>query len=120
MIFGGQANKAIQDINELTQKMKTPNNTHFYLSEIPPPQKKNRININTLINHVNSHIRDTCSKLKNVECMPTPVTKQHLSPGEIHLNNKGQQYLTAAMAEVFNNHTLNGESFYIPTIITRT
>ena len=36
--------------------------------------------------------------------MPTPVTKQHLSRGGIHLNDKGQQKLTAAMAEVFNNH----------------
>ena len=39
-------------------------------------------------------------KIENVDYMPTPVTKQHLSRGGIHLNDKGQQKLTAAMAEV--------------------
>ena len=74
------------------------------------------------ITHVvsGSHIRDICSKLKNVDYMPTPVTKQHLSRGGIHLNDKGQQKLTAVMAEVFNNHAVTGQSFHIPTIITRT
>ena len=72
-------------------------------------------------NHVNSHIRYICSKLKNVDYMPIPVTQQHLSRGGIHLNDKGQQKLTAAaMAEVINNHTVTGQSFHIPTIITRT
>ena len=52
--------------------------------------------------------------------MPTPVTKQHLSRGGKHLNDKGQQKLTAAMAEVFNNHAATGQSFHILTIITRT
>ena len=52
--------------------------------------------------------------------IPTPVTKQHLSRDGIHLNDKGQQKLTAAIAEVFNNHRVNGPSFHIPTIITRT
>ena len=70
--------------------------------------------------HNTSHIRDICSKLKNVDYMPTPVTKQHLSRGGIHLNDKGQQKLTAAMADVFNNHAVTGQSFHIPTIITRT
>ena len=31
--------------------------------------------------------------------MPTPVTKQHLNRGGIHLIDKGQQKLTAAMAD---------------------
>ena len=61
---------------------------------------------------MNSHIRDTCSKLKNVDYMPTPVTKQHLSRGGIHINDQGQQKLTAAMAEVFNNHTVTSQSFH--------
>ena len=108
--IGGQANKAIQDINELTQKMKTLHNTHFYLSKIPP---RNKDRYHTLIHHVNSHIRDTCSKLKNVDYIPTPVTKQHLSRDGIHLNDMGQQKLTAVIAEVFNNHRVNGQSFHI-------
>ena len=85
--ISGQANKATQNINELTQKLKTLHYTHFYLSESPPPQKQG-----------NSHIRDTCSKLKTVDYMPTPVTKQHLSRDGILLNDKGQQKLTAATA----------------------
>ena len=91
--------------------------THFYFSEIPP---RGLNKYNTLIHRVNSHIRDICSKLKNIDYMPTPVTKQHLSLGGIHLNDKGQQKLTAAMAEVFNNHAITGQSFHIPTIITMT
>ena len=115
--IGDQANKAMQDINELTKQMTALHNTHFYFSEIPP---RSQNKYNTLIHRVNSHIRDICSKLKNVDYMPTPVTKQHLSRGGIHLNDKGQQKLTAAMAEVFNNHAATGQSFHIPTIITRT
>ena len=70
---------------------------------------------------MNSHIRDICSKLKkNVYYMHAPVTKQHMSRGGIHLNDKGQQNLTAAMSGVFKNHTVTGQSFYIPTIIKRT
>ena len=72
--IGDQASKAIQDINELTEL----HNTHFYFSEIPP---RSQNKYNTLIHRVNSHIRDTCSKLKNVDYIPTPVTKQHLSRG---------------------------------------
>ena len=45
--------------------------------------------------------------------MPTPVTKQHLSRGGIHLNDMGQQKLTAAMAEVFNNHGQQPVSLFI-------
>ena len=52
--------------------------------------------------------------------MPTTITKQHLSRGGIHLNDKGQQKMTAAMAEVFNNHVVTGQSFHIPTMIART
>ena len=44
--------------------------------------------------------------------MPTPITKQHLSRGGIHLNDQGQQKLTAAMAEVFNNHTYSNRSVF--------
>ena len=76
--IGDQANKAIQDIDELTKQMTALHNTHFYFSEIPP---RSQNKYNTLIHRVNSHIRDTCSKLKNVDYMPTPVTKQHLSRG---------------------------------------
>ena len=115
--IGDQANKAMQDINELTKQMTALHNTHFYFSEIPP---KSQNKYNTLMHRVNSHIRDICLKLKNVDYMSTPVTKQHLSRGGIHLNDKGQQKLTAAMAEVFNNHAVTGQSFHIPTIITRT
>ena len=38
----------------------------------------------------------------------------------IHLNDKGQQKLTAAMAEVFNKYVVTGQSFHILTIITST
>ena len=115
--IGDQANKAMQDINELTKQMTALHNTDFYFSEIPP---RSQNKYNTLIHRVNSHIRDICPKLKNVDYMPTPVTKQHLSRGGIHLNDKGQQKLTAAMAEVFNNHAATSQFFHIPTIITRT
>ena len=47
--------------------------------------------------------------------MPTPVTKQHLSRGGIHLSDKGQQKLAAAMAEVFNNHAVTGLFIYQPS-----
>ena len=109
--IGSQANKAIQDINKFTQKMKILHNAHFYLSEMHP---RNQDLYNTLISHVNSHIRDICSKLKNVDYMPTPVTKQHLSRGGIHLNDKGQQKLTVTMAEVFNNYTVTGHGCSYP------
>ena len=115
--IGSQANKAIQEINKFTQKMKIPHNAHFYLSEIYPG---NQDQYNTSISHVNSHIRDICSKLKNVDYMPTPVTKQHLSRGGIHLNDKVHQKLTVTMAEVFNNYTVTGQSVHIPTSITGT
>ena len=36
------------------------------------------------------------------------------------LNEEGQQILTSAMAEVLNNHSINGQCFPIKTIITRT
>ena len=78
--IGDQANKAMQDINELTKQMTALHNTHFYFSEIPP---RSQNKYNTLIHRVNSHIRDICSKLKNVDYMPTLVTKQHLSRGGI-------------------------------------
>ena len=107
--IGDQANKAMQDINELTKQMTALHNAHFYFSEIPP---RSQNKYNTLIHRVNSHTRDICSKLKNVDYMPTPVTNQHLSRGGIHLNDKGQQKLTAAMAEVFNNHAATGQSFH--------
>ena len=115
--IGDQANKAMQDINELTKQMTALHNTHFDFSEIPP---RSQNKYNTLIHRVNSHVRDICSKLKNVDYMPTPITKQHLSRGGIHLSDKGQQKLSAAMAEVFNSHAVTGQSFHIPTIITRT
>ena len=80
--IGDQANKAMQDINELTKQMTALHNTHFYFSEIPP---RSQNKYNTLIHRVNSHIRDICSKLK-----------KYAHTG-IHLNDKGQHKLTAAM-----------------------
>ena len=74
--IGDQVNKAIQDINELTKQMTALHNTHFYVSEVPP---RNQNKYNTLIHRVNSHMRDTCSKLKNVNYMPKSITKQHLN-----------------------------------------
>ena len=62
--IGDQANKAIQDINELTKQMTALHNTHFHSSEIPP---RNQNKYNTLIHRVNSNIRETSSKLKNVD-----------------------------------------------------
>ena len=41
--IGDQANKAIQDINELTKQMTVLHNTHFYFSEIPP-RNQNKYN----------------------------------------------------------------------------
>ena len=38
----------------------------------------------------------------------------------IHLNEEGQQKLTSAMAEVLNNHSVNGQCFPVRAIITRT
>ena len=48
------------------------------------------------------------------------VSVLHLYRGGIHLNEEGQQLLTSAMAEVLNNHSINGQCFPIKTIITRT
>ena len=44
--IGDQANKAIQDINELTKQMTALHNTHFYFSKIPP---RSQNKYNTLI-----------------------------------------------------------------------
>ena len=38
--IGDQANKAMQDINELTKQMTALHNTHFYFLEIPPQKPK--------------------------------------------------------------------------------
>ena len=115
--IGGPSNNAIQSMNELAKKMKALENTHFYLSEIPP---RSQNKYNTPIHRMNCHIRELCSNLSNVDYIPTPITKQHLNRGGIHINEEGQQKLTSAMAEVLNNHAVNGQSFHIPTIITRT
>ena len=97
--------------------MKGFQNTHFYVAEIPP-RKQNKYNVH--IYHKNCHIREICAELSNADYLPTPVKKQHLYRGGIHLNEEGQQILTSAMAEVLNNHSINGQSFPIKTIITRT
>ena len=106
--------------------MKGFQNTHFYVAEIPPT-KQNKYNAH--IHHINCHIGEICAKLSNADYLPklsnadylpTPVKKQHLYRGGIHLNEEGQQILTSAMAEVLNNHSINGQCFTIKTIITRT
>ena len=97
--------------------MKGFQNTHFYVAEIPPT-KQNKYNAH--IHHINCHIGEICAKLSNANYLPTPLKKQHLYRGGIHLNEEGQQILTSAMAEVLNNHSINGQCFPIKTIITRT
>ena len=87
--------------------MKEFQNTHFYVAEIPPPRKQNKYNAH--IHHINCHLREICSKLSNADYLTG-----------IHLNEEGQQILTSAMAEVPNNHSINGQCFPIKTIITRT
>ena len=103
----------------MADKMKGFQNTQFYVAEIPPPpRKQNKYDAN--IHHINCHIREICAKLSNADYLPTRVKKQHLYRGGIHLNEEGQQILTSAMAEVLNNHSINGQCFPIKTIITWT
>ena len=115
--ISGSLNKVEEDITRLADKMKGFQNTHFYLAEIPPT-KQNKYNAH--IHHINCHIGEICAKLSNADYLPTPVKKQHLYRGGIHLNEEGQQILTSAMAEILNNHSINGQCFPIKTIITRT
>ena len=44
-------------------------------------------------------------KIVQRRLLPTPINKTHLYRGGVHLNEKGQQKLTSAMAEVLNNHS---------------
>ena len=111
--ISGSLNKVKEDINRLADKMKGFQNTHFYVAEIPPT-KQNKYNAH--IHHINCHIGEICAKLSNADYLPTPVKKQHLYRGGIHLNEEGQQILTSAL----NNHSINGQCFPIKTIITRT
>ena len=108
---------SLNKVNRLADKMKGFQNTHFHVAEIPL-RKQNKYNAH--IYHINCHIREICAKLSNADYLPTPVKKQHLYRGGIHLNEEGQQILTSAMAEVLNNHPINGQCFPIKTIITRT
>ena len=93
----------------MADKMKGFQDTHFYVAEIPPPPRKQN-KYDAHIHHINYHIREISAKLK----------KQHLYRGGIHLNEEEQQILTSAMAEVLNNHSINGQCFPIKTIITWT
>ena len=93
--------------------MKGFQNTHFYVAEILPT-KQNKYNAH--IHHINCHIGEICAKLSNADYLPTPVKKQT----SIHLNEEGQQILNSVLAEVLNNHSINGQCFPIKTIITRT
>ena len=115
--ISGSLNKVKEDINRLADKMKVFQNTHFYVAEISP-RKQNKYNAH--IHHINCPIREICAKLSNADYLPTPMKKQHLNRGGIHLNEEGQQILTSAMAEVFNNQPINGQCFPIQTIITQT
>ena len=102
--ISGSLNKVKEDINRLADKMKGFQNTHFDVAEIPPTiQNKYYAHIH----HINCHIGEICAKLSNADYLPTPVKKQHLYRGGIHLNEEGQQILTSAMAEVLNNHSIN-------------
>ena len=94
---------------------------HLCMNDISGSVNKVKEDINNAhIHHINGHIREICAKLSNANYLPTPVKKQHLYRGGIHLNEEGQLILTSAMAEVLNNHSINGQCFPIKTIITRT
>ena len=116
--ISGSVNKVKEDINRLADKIKGFQNTHFYVAEIPPPPRKQN-KYNAHIHHINCYIREICAKLSNADYLPTPV-KKHLCCGGIHLYEEGQPKLTSVMAEVLNNHSINGQCFPIKTIITRT
>ena len=110
--ISGSVNKVKEDINRLADKMKGFQNTH----SPPPPPPQNKY---AHIHHNNCHIREICAKLSNADYLPTPVKNLYR---EIHLNEEAHQILTSAMAEVLNNHFINGQGQFFPikTVITRT